>query len=45
MTQPGNGSSRFNIDQQDMGGWVRVYPRGVRPAKRVSSWADASPCW
>jgi hypothetical protein len=31
MMQPGNGSSRFNIDQQDMGGWVRVYPRGSPP--------------
>jgi hypothetical protein len=24
--QSGNGSGRFNIHQEDMGGWVRVYP-------------------
>jgi hypothetical protein len=23
----GNGSSRFEIGQQDMGGWLRVFPR------------------
>src|SRR5262245_6260407 len=23
---PGNGSGKFNVHQQDMGGWVRVYP-------------------
>jgi hypothetical protein len=31
MKQPGNGSSRFNIDSDDMGGWVRVYSRGNPP--------------
>jgi hypothetical protein len=31
MKQPGKSSSRFNIESEDMGGWVRVYPRGNPP--------------
>jgi hypothetical protein len=31
MKPPGNGSSRFNIDSEDMGGWVRIFPRGNLP--------------
>jgi hypothetical protein len=31
---PGNGSGKFNVMQQDMGGWVRVYtdPQANVPA-------------
>jgi hypothetical protein len=29
--QPGNGSSRFEIDQTDMGGWVRIRATGTLP--------------
>jgi hypothetical protein len=31
MKQPGNGSSRFEIGQHDMGGWVRIVAAGSLP--------------
>jgi hypothetical protein len=42
--QPGNGSSKFQVHQDDMGGWLRVHDAGASSATvAVASRPSRSP--